>query len=602
MKINNLKTGTRMFLGFGVVIMLLLLISVISWLQMTTINSKMDIAILESIKMSKVKDINMEVDRLYMEMWNLVVANDTAEKKVRLSAINNIRDKYTRNLEELHLRASETREQELFAKLDEALADADVLNNRIIDMALLADYQDEEAFLLFQTDGLLQRQMKIDPSFAWLIGYWDEQIRTIDDTAESAFLTARIVLAFGTLGALVFSVFLALLITGSIVSPVRNVVAYTAQMATGDFSHTVPDTFLRRGDEMGDLFRAFSSMLANIRNLLVAINTETASLSGDGHELSSNMTETAASMNQITAITLSMKNRTLNQAASVTETHATLEAIQKNIVQLNTLIENQAANVVQSSSSNEEMVANIKSVVGILKNNSVSMEKLIKASEEGKDGIFEVSSFMNGIEKDSEGLLEAVDVIQGIASQTNLLAMNAAIEAAHAGTAGKGFAVVADEIRKLAENSASEGKKISGVLGNLKEQIKTVTLSSGKTQDQFEQILVLLGEVRNQETVIKDAMEEQDIGGGQVLDAMQEINGITAKVKDSSKEMLNGSTEVLVEMKGLAGTTEEMSNAMDEIATGTEQINKAIQSVSEIARNTQNSISRLSLEVGKFTL
>ena len=289
-----------------------------------------------------------------------------------------------------------------------------------------------------------------------------------------------------------------------------------------------------------------------------------------------------------------------SQSASVTQTHATLEEIQNHIGSLDGLIENQAACVSRSSSSNQEMVASIQSVVGILQKNFNFMQELLSASKAGRDNILEVANLMVGIERDSEALLEAVNVIQSIADQTNLLAMNAAIEAAHAGSAGKGFAVVADEIRKLSEGSSEQGRNIATVLNALKNQINTVANSSSSTREQFEQILDQLIKVENQEMVIKNAMEEQSLGSTQVLEAIREINDITDRVKDGSSQMLVGSQEVLSEMTRLAGITGEMNGGIDEMALGTDLINQAIQTVNIITQDTMGIISRLSDEVAKF--
>lgn len=601
-KINNLKTSHRMASGFGIVLVLLVIISVISWIDIIEINKKMDLSVDEYTQVSKMKDVRMALNEINMAMWGLVTATDMEEKKTHFAVIESSRVVYKNLLENLSASATTEIEKDQILALAEKTASAKDLNNRIISLALESASRNEEALRLFSGEAMKIINEKIYPAADVIVAYNEDQALQFDRMAEAAVTNAKLVLSICTVLSILISIFIIIIITRSVAIPVSLCVRYMVNLGKGDFSTDIGTEFLQWQDELGDLARAINTMVQNVRTLLASIQTESKSLASNGDSLSANMTETAASMNQITATTSSMKNQTISQSASVTQTHATLESIQANIAQLYELIENQAACVVESSSSNEQMVANIKSVVGILQKNFVAMEELVKASELGKDGILEVSNFMKNIEKDSNGLLEAVNVIQHIAQQTNLLAMNAAIEAAHAGDSGKGFAVVADEIRKLAENSSGEGKKISVVLKSLKNQINTVALSSNKTQEQFESILTLLGHVRDQEVVIKNAMDEQDIGSGQVLEAMREINGITTKVKDSSAQMLTGSKEVLVEMERLAGITEEMSSGMDEIATGTVQINKAVQEVNDITQKTQTSISRLSSEVEKFTL
>ncbi len=602
MKLKNLKTGKRILLGFSSITLLLLFVSGNAWLEMSKIAKNMDVSIVELKKLSEIKDINIIIDNIYLEMWGLVTARDRAEKQSRKTICIGKRAEYANLMDALTASAETPQEKDLNGALDKAVAGSTEINNRVIELAQATELENPQALELFERDSVNFMRTNIDPAIQAIISYREEQVMKADRAATDTFVLARIILAFGAFTALALSVILGFLITGSIVSPLKTVLTHTALLAKGDFSKNLPEGILGRRDEIGELSQAWDFMRRNIRTLLSSIKSETEILAANGESLSADMTKTAASMNRITSTTAGMKDQTINQAASVTETHATLEEIQSHLGLLNDLIENQAASVVESSSSNEEMVANIKSVVGILQKNFASMEALNGASEDGKDGIQEVTAIVTDIEKDSDGLLEAVSVIQGIASQTNLLAMNAAIEAAHAGASGKGFAVVADEIRKLAENSAEEAHKISAVLGSLKTRITTASLSSAKTMDQFVLILSLLGEVRNQETVIKNAMEEQDIGSAQVLEAIREINGITTRVKDGSSQMMNGSREVLVEMKALAEITEEMNQRMVEIAAGTDQVNEAIRSANEITVNTQGSILRVSAEVEKFKL
>jgi len=444
-------------------------------------------------------------------------------------------------------------------------------------------------------------------SFYLAKGILDQLVTENDQIAEhevkhtqstTTFLRILILIANG-LG-LILSVGLGILTTRSIVVPIKASVFFNELLARGDFSSDVQLGFRKRRDEMGTLMQAIHTMVGNTRSLLKSVVQELASLTAIGSELSANMTETAASMNEITTNIENVKEQTINQSASVTETHATVENIRLHIEKLNGLIENQAASVIESSSSVEEMVSNVKSVTGILQKNSASMDDLLIASESGTASISEVSQFMTTISRDSESLIEASDMILSIATQTNLLAINAAIEAAQAGDAGKGFAVVADEIRKLAENASLQGKTISEVLHNLKEQIHTTSVSLNSTQEQFEHILEHLTLVKNEESSIKEAMEMQSVGGTQVLTAIREINTITVQVKDGSSQMLIGSTEVLNEMNRLMGITTQMNNLIDEMATGAGQVNLAVQSVNKISQDNRDCINRLSDDVVKF--
>jgi methyl-accepting chemotaxis protein len=388
-------------------------------------------------------------------------------------------------------------------------------------------------------------------------------------------------------------------VSGNITKPIVNVALTLKDISEGegDLTKTV---VVHSKDEVGDLARYFNATLEKIKNLIAIIKNQSAALFDIGNELASNMTETAAAINEITSNIQSIKGRIINQSASVTETNATMEQITVNIDRLDGHVGRQSSSVSQSSSAIEEMLANIQSVAQTLVKNTSNVKELIEASEVGRSGLQEVATDIQEIARESEGLLEINAVMENIASQTNLLSMNAAIEAAHAGEAGKGFAVVADEIRKLAESSGDQSKTIATVLKKIKDSIDKITKSTDSVLNKFEAIDGGVRTVSDQEENIRNAMEEQNAGSKQILDAIGQLNEATQMVKNSSQEMLEGSKQVIEESKNLEMATQEISNGMNEMATGAEQINVAVTRVNTISGTNKESIDILVREIAKF--
>ncbi|GHV40801.1 methyl-accepting chemotaxis protein [Spirochaetia bacterium] len=367
----------------------------------------------------------------------------------------------------------------------------------------------------------------------------------------------------------------------------------------GDLTKTVE---LNSKDEVGDLARYFNATLGKIRDLVASIKKQAAALFDIGNDLSANMTETAAAINEITANIQSIKGRVLNQSASVTETNATMEQMTVNIDKLNGHVEKQTGSVSRSSSAIEEMLANIQSVTTTLVKNGDNVHALSEAAEVGRSGLQEVSTDIQEISRESEGLLEINSVMENIASQTNLLSMNAAIEAAHAGEAGKGFAVVADEIRKLAESSSTQSKTISTVLKKIKSSIDKITTSTDSVLNKFEAIDGGVKTVSEQELNIRSAMEEQGQGSQQILESIGQLNEVTQMVKNGSEEMLEGSRQVISEGKNLEMATQEITNGMNEMATGADQINLAVNEVNNLSGRNKENIDILVKEVSRFKI
>jgi len=387
------------------------------------------------------------------------------------------------------------------------------------------------------------------------------------------------------------------LVSRSITAPIKSMEKVLAFIGDGDFTQSIEVT---SNDEIGNMSRFLNVTLDKIKTLIKVIKEQAADLAKVGTNLSSNMTETAAAINEITSNIQSIKGRAINQSASVSETNATMEQITNNIQKLNEQVEKQTASVAQSSSAIEEMLANVQSVTNTLIKNKENVNSLTAASEVGRASVQDVSQDIQEITRESEGLLEINSVMENIASQTNLLSMNAAIEAAHAGEAGKGFAVVAGEIRKLAENSSAQSKTISTVLKKIKTSIDKITASTNDVLQKFEIIDEHIKTVSEQEENIRNAMEEQSQGSKQVLEAVGSLNDITQHVKSESEEMRTGSAEVINEGKNLEMITQEITGGMNEMASGAEQINIAVHQVNDLTATNHEKVGILMKEVERF--
>ena len=357
---------------------------------------------------------------------------------------------------------------------------------------------------------------------------------------------------------------------------------------------------IRHKNEIGGMAEFFNTTFESIKDLIGVIKSKTDALTHSSLTLSSNMNETAAAIHQISSNIDSMKNLAAKQENSASGAGTTAENIKNNIDNLNNLIEEQAERINTSSSAVEEMTANIHSVTQTLFSDKKNVEALAIASENGRAGLQTVAQDIQEIARESDGLLKINSVMENIASQTNLLSMNAAIEAAHAGAAGKGFAVVADEIRKLAESSGEQSKVISVVLKKIKTSIDNITKSAEEVLARFQAIDTSVKTVSEHEQNIRNAMEEQETGGKQILESISRMNEITASVKKNSKAMADDGTVLVNETSDLMIISRETLDAMNEMAGGVNQINMSVNEINDMSMQNKTNIGDLELEMDKF--
>jgi methyl-accepting chemotaxis protein len=358
----------------------------------------------------------------------------------------------------------------------------------------------------------------------------------------------------------------------------------------------------RHKDEIGTVGEFFNRTFEEFRILVETIKYKINGLNHTSFELSVNMNKTSEVVQKIATNLDNMENLVVKQENGALIAGEAVGVIKTNIDSLNKMIEQQAVSVDLSSSAIEKMTANIHSVTQTLIENSKNVNVLTEASENGKSGLQTVAQEIKEIAHDSEGLLEINSVMNTIASQTNLLSMNAAIEAAHAGAAGKGFAVVADEIRKLAESSSKQSKTTAAMLKKIKASIDNITKSSDEVLERFGAIDSSVKTVSEHEQNILHAMEEQEIGGKQILESISHLRDITHSVKQGSEDMAKSGETLFQETDEFIKTSQEAAEGMNEILTGVNQIKNSVNHVNEMSLENNQSFESLKQETEKFNV
>lgn len=348
------------------------------------------------------------------------------------------------------------------------------------------------------------------------------------------------------------------------------------------------------------VMNAMSSMRENLTNMASSIVLSSENLDTIGAKLTSYMGEVVVAIDQITQKISHVSKQVGDQNSNVQETATSVEEITGNINSLNKVIVVQASNVEESSATIEQMIANIEAINKSIIQVKLKVSELVKSSNDGQGRIDTVVEMMEVVSEQSTTLMDTNSVISDISTQTNLLSMNAAIEAAHAGEAGKGFAVVADEIRSLALLSSEQAKFVEENLTETRNSIIKIATGVKYASTSFHEIQDNVQIVDRLVEEVNDATQEQAKGGEQVMIALRSITDITLEVRTGAEEMNAGTNIIVSNVDSLKDISDTITTSLDSISDGIKDINSSILDVQKLGSDNSNAINNVKDKISWF--
>ncbi len=405
----------------------------------------------------------------------------------------------------------------------------------------------------------------------------------------------------------------------------REMAGAASELAQGDLTVEVAP---RSSEDV--LGNAFAQMITNLRNLVGQVTDSANGVGMASGQLTATADQAAQASNQIATTVQQVAAGTSQQTESVTITSTTVEQLARSIDGVAKGAREQAASIDKSS----EISARISAVVQqVAANAQAGAQSAAQAAQAARDGAETVEKTVESIEsiksstdlvakrvremgRRSEQIGNIIRTIDDIASQTNLLALNATIEAARAGEHGKGFAVVADEVRKLAENATGATQEIAGLIKEVQRttaeavqamsegsaEVEAGMVQAGEAGQALDSILIAAEAVNRQVNEIASAAQQMDASANELVSAMDSVSAVVEENTAATADMAAGADEVTQAMESIASISEENSASSEQVSVTVEEVSAQVEEVTASAQSLSGMAEGLQALVAQFKL